>query len=390
MTIEIALKHIAILGLFYTFYKVFLANTTFHTANRWVLIASVLLSLLPFFWIEQASTLAQYTLPTVDLSLPQTALTASVEIPQFTILYLIGVVIASGVMLVKLGIIAKLFIKSSPGKQANVRWIANGQSPCSFLFWSFIPKEIEQDLQQKIILHESAHLKMGHSMDRLLIEVLQVVFWFNPLLYFLRRELVKVHEFQADNYSQQQLHSYSQGILEYARWKNDFPITSSINPYFVHLKNRINMLHQTPTNTLRKFFLIALLPLCASAVLITACNEPEELVHEKGQVDVHPEFVGGMEGLVKHLNDNFEYPEEEKENGTEETIYVEFTVNKDGTISDAHSIRGENKNLVASAIAAVSGMPAWTPGTKDGKQVAVKMVLPIKCSLPSENLPPAD
>jgi len=387
MTIEIALKHIAILALFYTFYKVFLANTTFHGTNRWVLLASILISVLPFFWIEQAGTVARYTLPEANLSLPQSTLTTSIDIPQFALIYTIGAVIALCIVLIRLGAILHLFLKSSPSKQSKVRWINSEQSPCSFLLWSFIPKGIDQDLQKKIILHESAHLKMGHSVDRLLVEVLQVIFWFNPLFYFLRRELVKVHEFQADNYSQQQLHSYSQGILEYARWKSDFPITSSINPYFVHLKNRINMLHQTPTNTLRKFFLVALLPLCASAVLITACDEPEEPVLEKNEVDVYPEFVGGMNGLIAYLTENFEYPEEEKENGTEETIYVEFTVNKDGSISDVHSIKGENENLIATAVASISGMPAWTPGTKDGKKVAVKMVLPIKCTLPSENLP---
>lgn len=49
-----------------------------------------------------------------------------------------------------------------------------------------------------VIEHEKVHQKQWHSLDLLFLELMKIVFWFNPLLYFYQKRLVETHEFEAD------------------------------------------------------------------------------------------------------------------------------------------------------------------------------------------------
>ena len=386
MTLEIAIKHLSILTLFYVFYRVLLARTTFHAYNRMVLLTGAVISLLPLFATNSTREMVVYTIPQVALTAPiGPSISSTFQVNWFTDLYTWGVVVAALVLLVKAVRLALLFSRSKSSHIKGVRWIAEGQSPCSFLFWSFIPRDMDADLKEKVILHESSHLKMGHSIDVLIIEGLKIIFWFNPFIYLLQRHLVTLHEYQADQYAQRHSQAYTESILEYSRWKSQFRLASTINPYFVHLKNRINMLHQTPTKTIRKFFLLALLPIMMASVVITACEDPAEPVLENFDADELPEFKGGMQELGKYLQENLTYPESFNKKGEEQTVYLQFTIKSDGSVTDVGGVKGEYNELIQSCMDAMEKMPDWTPGQKDKKPVAIKMVLPIRCVPKQEN-----
>lgn len=69
----------------------------------------------------------------------------------------------------------------------------------SFFHRIHIPAHLwEQDSMKTIILHEKQHASLGHSWDRLLMELVTVLFWFNPFTYLIRKYLIEVHEFEAD------------------------------------------------------------------------------------------------------------------------------------------------------------------------------------------------
>ena len=84
--------------------------------------------------------------------------------------------------------------------------------------------------------------------------------------------------------------------------------------------------------------------------------------------------------MIKFLQENMIYPEEMKENGIEGRIYVQFVVTKTGSIEEVTIAKGIN-GLNREAIRLVKQMPNWKPGTNYGKQVNVKMVIPILFSL---------
>jgi TonB family protein len=77
------------------------------------------------------------------------------------------------------------------------------------------------------------------------------------------------------------------------------------------------------------------------------------------------------------------YPEIEKENNIQGTVYVQFVVNKEGYVEDVKVIRGvkDGAGLEREAIKAVRSLKRFEPGYQNGKAVKVKMTVPIKFTL---------
>jgi protein TonB len=77
------------------------------------------------------------------------------------------------------------------------------------------------------------------------------------------------------------------------------------------------------------------------------------------------------------------YPEIEKENDIQGTVYVQFVVNKEGYVEDVKVIRGvkDGAGLEREAIKAVRSLKRFEPGYQNGKPVKVKMTVPIKFTL---------
>ena len=95
-------------------------------------------------------------------------------------------------------------------------------------------------------------------------------------------------------------------------------------------------------------------------------------------VETAPNPQGGMEGWNEYLKSNLKYPEVAKANGEEGTVYVVFEVSKDGSISEAEVLRGVSPTIDEEAIRVVKASPAWEPGKQRGKEVNVRMRLPIR------------
>ena len=96
------------------------------------------------------------------------------------------------------------------------------------------------------------------------------------------------------------------------------------------------------------------------------------------KVEVHPEYPGGFEALAKFIHKNMTYPRAAVKKKIHGTVYVQFIVERDGSISSVNTIRGISKECDMEAERVVRLMPKWKPGQEDGKNVAVRYVLPIK------------
>ena len=96
-----------------------------------------------------------------------------------------------------------------------------------------------------------------------------------------------------------------------------------------------------------------------------------------------PEFPGGMDAMFKFIQNNIVYPDYEKENGIEGTVYLEFIVRKTGEIENIKLLRGikNGPNYDKEAIRLVKKMPKWIPGSLEGNNVSSIMRLPIKFRL---------
>lgn len=73
--------------------------------------------------------------------------------------------------------------------------------PCSFGHFIFVNREIYNSgqLEEEVLIHEQAHVKQKHTLDIILVELLQVIAWWNPFLFLYRRAIRLNHEFLADD-----------------------------------------------------------------------------------------------------------------------------------------------------------------------------------------------
>lgn len=94
-------------------------------------------------------------------------------------------------------------------------------------------------------------------------------------------------------------------------------------------------------------------------------------------VEEQPMFPGGMEEMMKFLQQNIKYPKEAQEQGKQGRVIVQFVVNKDGSISNDTIVRSVDPLLDAEALRVVRSMPNWTPGKQKGKPVRVRFTLPV-------------
>jgi len=94
-------------------------------------------------------------------------------------------------------------------------------------------------------------------------------------------------------------------------------------------------------------------------------------------VERTPEFPGGMGELMKFLQRNVRYPAAAQQAGIQGKVEVEFTVKKDGSVSDVKVIRSVNPELDAEAVRVISAMPKWKPGEQRGTPVDARFEMPI-------------
>jgi len=99
-------------------------------------------------------------------------------------------------------------------------------------------------------------------------------------------------------------------------------------------------------------------------------------------VEQPPQFPGGEAALMKYLSKNIRYPKTAYETKTSGTLFVQFTVKSDGSITDAKTVGPKKGNgLEEEAIRVVNEMPSWEPGVQNKRPVNVQFNLPIRFTL---------
>ena len=117
------------------------------------------------------------------------------------------------------------------------------------------------------------------------------------------------------------------------------------------------------------------------AVEEIATPEPPKQEAEQNKVfdvvEQQPQFPGGMGALNQWLGSNIKYPAMAAENGIEGRVIVQFVVERDGSVSGVHVVRGVDSSLDKEATRVVAQMPKWIPGKQNGSAVRVKYTLPV-------------
>ncbi len=95
------------------------------------------------------------------------------------------------------------------------------------------------------------------------------------------------------------------------------------------------------------------------------------------------EYPGGKEAMTKFLQENIRYPKKARKKGIEGKVYIEFIIEKDGSVSNVTVKKGvlDAPELGAEGARVVRLMPKWNPATQNGKTVRLYCMLPINFSL---------
>jgi TonB family protein len=103
---------------------------------------------------------------------------------------------------------------------------------------------------------------------------------------------------------------------------------------------------------------------------------PEVVVEQVAETQ--PEFPGGSAALNKFIRDNIHYPGSAKLLMIQGTVYVRFTVDKDGNVIDPVIVGSVDPALDQEALRMIKKMPKWKPGTMNGVRVKTQMTQPVR------------
>ncbi len=267
------------------FYHFVLEKEKMHRFNRFYLIGAIIFSfIVPSFIITVAP--AEFIAPILDnsefvsqmLPIETSTIQAAQEIDYTN--YFIGlyILISAILLLILTKKITQLLIQTRRNKKvsyfsATVVLLKEQIVPYSFLQYIFLNKFTYQTntIEQQILTHELAHVQQKHSLDVLFIEVLQNLFWFNPIFRFYKKAIQLNHEFLADDaviQSHKNITEYQYLLLNTTAQQNNIYLASNFN--YSLTKKRLLMMTTPSSKTKILLKKLLVLPLIAGFIFAFA------------------------------------------------------------------------------------------------------------------------
>ena len=285
-------------------YKYVFKKDTFFKASRWYFLGSLLFSFIyPLFSIDGLSSILDFlkkpmivdSMVSIEELSGVAVMDEAVATPLIDGMLILKVSIVVITLLFSLRLLWQSFVimKMKNDSEQHVihgityQRMSEKSTPFSFFKWIFVYPEAHSDEKLKqILIHEQVHVKQWHSIDVTLMEVLTILFWYNPFFWILKKEMAINLEYIADSgvlktginrrdYQYHLLHlTYPRGNIQLV---NNFNVSQ--------LKQRIMMMNskKTPMKKLLKYVLVlpvAILLVAANSVYAQQ-NEPKEL---KGKI----------------------------------------------------------------------------------------------------------
>ena len=313
------LKSAACLAILIAFYKLFLERLSIHKFKRFYLLAALVISIvIPFI------TFVEYIEPVYNVETFVTdSFTTPLYFPTETIieeptnylpillwsLYGLGALLFASKFAINLfGIVSKIN-RNEKQKHNNFISVLLNDLIVPHTFFSYIflnkTKFEAKAIPQEVLLHEQTHASQKHSLDVLFIELLHIVFWFNPLLYIIKKDIKLNHEFLADDAVLKQgidSSSYQETLLQFTSNANQMPLAHAIN--YSLIKKRFTIMK---TQTSRKAIWLRsllLLPLLGGLLFSFSGREQVEKDAESTMVFPSEEQVNNTNSILELKQDN--------------------------------------------------------------------------------------
>lgn len=290
--------------------------------------------------------------------LPQNEIQSSNNVSEnhgFSIhIYLVVYFMVSAILFIRFAIFIFLLItrttkNKTVGFSNSTLVLIEGQIvPYSFLKYIFINKlEFESgNIPNEILLHEQTHVDQKHSIDVLMIELLIILFWFNPVLYLYRKAIQLNHEFLADEgviKSFNNIHTYQSLLVFNMKAEKFTPFSSQFN--FSITKKRFIMMTKTKSTLRIALKQIALIPVFLLSIyffsertsaqiegtekqqVVEKADNGENQMHEKERsINEQPSFLvpSTIEGASSEKIEEYERIVYKYKPSKEKRWFVEF------------------------------------------------------------------
>ena len=274
------------LATLYLIYKVAMSHETLHATNRALLLGSILLSaLLPLCHVK---VVKEYD-PAPTLSAIEIDDMVVAEVAELGVDY-VALLKDVAVMIFWVGV-AFMLVRMAVGIYSVWRLIHSGQmsvieedvtltvvdslsSPFSWFGHIVASKGDVEQFRDMIITHEMAHIRLRHSLDVLAVDLALCLWWFNPALWLLRRELQSLHEYQADEAVLNRgidAKTYQMLLIKRAVGSRLQSVANCLN--HSNLKNRITMMCKNQSSRWAATKALLVVPMVAVALSAFATTE---------------------------------------------------------------------------------------------------------------------
>ena len=283
---------------FYLVFKLLLSKETFHTFNRWVLLLVIVVSiLLPWLKVTTAEPTA---IAEGMISLESIIASAEVvnddtqeglsAIQLLFVIYIIGIAVFFLREVVSVVRLFRLIRRGTPftAEQAGVSQqgvqvvvMKNEIAPFSWFRHVVLSEKDFRENPREILTHELAHIRLGHSWDVAVCNLLIIFQWWNPAAWLLKRELQNVHEFEADEAVINRgvdAKQYQLLLIRKSVGERLFSMANNLNHQ--SLKKRITMMTTKKSSPWQKAKALIALPMAALAVVAFANPEVKRMAEQ--------------------------------------------------------------------------------------------------------------
>ena len=415
MILPYIIKSAIALALLYTCIIPLLEKETFHRLNRILILGCLIMSFaIPLVHFTSGTN------PTVDMvrqavQLPEVLINGDAKEQSvwswadiMTCIYIIGVVAIFTMTVVQTVRLTRQLrqcehITDNRGNTVVLTDCAT--SPFCLFHYIVMSRDDYANNRSYILTHEQEHIRLGHSIDLVVLQAATIIQWFNPFVWLIGKNLKAIHEFEVDEAVLNKgidATQYQKFLVIKAVGNRLQPFANNLNKE--SLKRRIIMMNQKRSNRwmmLKALFVIPVATLAvsvfantsdmsnmANAVSTTANTLSTTNMQTKQSdkkifrvVEEMPKFKGGDAKLMEFLMMNMKYPESAIKAKQQGRAIVGFVVRKDGTVSDVYIEKSTGYDVLDNeAMRVVKSMPAWEPGKQKGKPVNVKYFVPITFS----------
>ena len=415
MILPYIIKSAMALALLYTCIIPLLEKETFHRLNRILILGCLIMSFaIPLVHFTSGTN------PTVDMvrqavQLPEVLINGNASEQSvwswadiMTCIYIIGVVAIFTMTVVQTVRLTRQLrqcehITDNRGNTIVLTDCAT--SPFCLFHYIVMSRDDYANNRSYILTHEQEHIRLGHSIDLVVLQAATIIQWFNPFVWLIGKNLKAIHEFEVDEAVLNKgidATQYQKFLVIKAVGNRLQPFANNLNKE--SLKRRIIMMNQKRSNRwmmLKALFVIPVATLAvsvfantsdmsnmANAVSTTANTLSTTNMQTKQSdkkifrvVEEMPKFKGGDAKLMEFLMMNMKYPESAIKAKQQGRAIVGFVVRKDGTVSDVYIEKSTGYDVLDNeAMRVVKSMPAWEPGKQKGKPVNVKYFVPITFS----------